>query len=133
MQHPPHTTGAGAALRRADAPYSFSFEFFPARTASGDRSLWQAIRRAEALSPAFVSVTYGAGGSSRDRTVAVTRRIVAETTLRPVAHLTAVGGPGGELGGWLGPDAGPRGGGGGGGGGGAPRPPPGAVGAPPPR
>ena len=69
----------------------FSVEFMPPRDDSEEDQLWLAIRRLEPLRPAFVSVTYGAGGSRRDRTIRVTERIAAETTLLPVAHLTAVG------------------------------------------
>jgi methylenetetrahydrofolate reductase (NADPH) len=69
---------------------SFSFEFFPPKTDEGERQLWQAIRELESLSPTFVSVTYGAGGSNRDRTIRVTERIATETSLVPMAHLTAV-------------------------------------------
>ncbi|SDN60587.1 methylenetetrahydrofolate reductase [NAD(P)H] [Allokutzneria albata] len=74
---------------RSDRPV-FSVEFFPPKDAEAERQLWRAIRELEPLDPAFVSVTYGAGGSSRDRTIRVTGRIAQETTLTPVAHLTAV-------------------------------------------
>lgn len=69
----------------------FSVEFFPPRDDAEEATLWLGIRKLEPLRPAFVSVTYGAGGSRRDRTIRITERIAAETTLLPVAHLTAVG------------------------------------------
>lgn len=68
----------------------FSVEFFPPKDDAGERQLWQAVREFEPLDPAFLSVTYGAGGSSRDRTVRITGRIAQETTLVAMAHLTAV-------------------------------------------
>ena len=69
---------------------SFSFEFFPPKTAEGERHLWQAIRELESLRPTFVSVTYGAGGSTRETTVRITERIAGETTLTPMGHLAIV-------------------------------------------
>ncbi|MFC5816372.1 methylenetetrahydrofolate reductase [NAD(P)H] [Nonomuraea sp. NPDC050478] len=69
---------------------SFSFEFMPPKTDEGQRQLWKAIRELESLRPTFVSVTYGAGGSSRDRTVDIVERLAHGTTLTPVAHFTAV-------------------------------------------
>ena len=77
-------------LAAHNRPLKVSFEFFPPRTAEMEEQLWRAIRRLEPLAPAFVSVTYGAGGSTRERTHATVKRIVEETTLAPAAHLTCV-------------------------------------------
>ena len=81
----------------SEGRHSWSFEFFPPKTDAGERQLWQTIRELESLSPTFVSVTYGAGGSTRDRTVRLTERIATETTLTPVGHLTCVGASRSEL------------------------------------
>ena len=67
-----------------------SFEFFPPKSDEAEANLWKAIQRLAPLGPAFVSVTYGAGGSTRERTHRTVSRILAETDLRPAAHLTCV-------------------------------------------
>ena len=78
-------------------PPIVSFEFSPPRTDEAEISLWAAIKRLEPLAPAFVSVTYGAGGSTRERTHATVKRIVEETSLKPAAHLTCVAHSRGEI------------------------------------
>jgi methylenetetrahydrofolate reductase (NADH) len=83
---------SGLPMRTADLPApKLSFEFFPPRTEALEQQLWACIKRLEPLAPRFVSVTYGAGGSTQARTHATVSRIVRETSLVPAAHLTCVG------------------------------------------
>jgi methylenetetrahydrofolate reductase (NADPH) len=82
-------TGTVRELLRQERP-TWSFEFFPPRDEAAEVQLWTALRQLERLRPSFVSVTYGAGGSTREGTVSVTERIATETTMLPMAHLTAV-------------------------------------------
>ena len=70
---------------------TFSFEFFPPKDAEGEARLWSAIEGLESIAPDFISVTYGAGGSTRDRTIRIASEISAHTTIPTVAHLTCVG------------------------------------------
>ena len=76
--------------RHATRPVKVSFEFFPPKTPDMETALWSAVERLAPLRPNFVSVTYGAGGSTRERTHNTVSRIVRETELRPAAHLTCV-------------------------------------------
>jgi len=84
-------------LSTTGGPLAVSFEFFPPKTPEMQEQLWRAVRRLEPLKPLFVSVTYGAGGSTRDRTHATVKRLVEETSLIPAAHLTCVGASRGEV------------------------------------
>jgi methylenetetrahydrofolate reductase (NADPH) len=79
------------ASRAANKDIAVSFEFFPPKTPAMEETLWRSIERLAPLGPDYVSVTYGAGGSTRERTHATIRRILAETNLAPAAHLTCVG------------------------------------------
>jgi methylenetetrahydrofolate reductase (NADPH) len=86
----------------SDGPHTprrpkISFEFFPPKTAEMEKSLWETINRLAPLSPNFVSVTYGAGGSTRERTHSTIARLIRETELLPAAHLTCVGASSGEI------------------------------------
>jgi methylenetetrahydrofolate reductase (NADPH) len=84
-------------LATKDRPIGVSFEFFPPKTEEMEQQLWLSIKRLEPLAPNFVSVTYGAGGSTRDRTHHTILRLLAETSLKPAAHLTCVGSPKHEI------------------------------------
>ena len=89
---PPISDGSHALKHPA-----ISFEFFPPKTAEMEESLWETINRLAPLAPSFVSVTYGAGGSTRERTHSTIARILGETELLPAAHLTCVGAARGEI------------------------------------
>ncbi|MBC7950747.1 MAG: methylenetetrahydrofolate reductase [Rhodospirillaceae bacterium] len=78
-------------------PVSVSFEFFPPKTEKMQETLWECIKRLEPLAPSFVSVTYGAGGTTRERTHDTVVRIARETGLKPAAHLTCIGHSQGEV------------------------------------
>jgi methylenetetrahydrofolate reductase (NADPH) len=75
---------------RAARNIRVSFEFFPPKSDEAEANLWQAVRRLEPLNPSFVSVTYGAGGSTRERTHRTVKRLIDETGIKPAAHLTCV-------------------------------------------
>ena len=80
----------------ADGP-AFSFEFFPPKTEAGEQNLYTALAELKTLDPAFVSVTYGAGGSTREKTIEIVKRIRDEYGLEAMAHFTCVGATAGEL------------------------------------
>jgi methylenetetrahydrofolate reductase (NADPH) len=91
LSHRPRAGASGLADLVASGGRSFSFEFFPPKDEAGTVALWRTLRELEPLQPTFVSVTYGAGGSTRHRTVEITKRIARDTTMVPMAHLTCVG------------------------------------------
>ena len=80
-----------------EAPITASFEFFPPKSEKMGETLWETVQRLAPLNPSFVSVTYGAGGSTRERTHKTVERILNETDLAPAAHLTCVGSPKAEV------------------------------------
>jgi methylenetetrahydrofolate reductase (NADPH) len=98
MTGAPVLAGAGRPLfADATGDIEVSFEFFPPKTEKMEATLWESIKTLEPLGPRFVSVTYGAGGSTRERTHATVARIVRETGLTPAAHLTCVAATKGEI------------------------------------
>jgi len=86
----PGPIAAAQIATRGGEPVRVSFEFFPPKSEEMEQTLWASIKRLAPLQPGFVSVTYGAGGSTRERTHRTVKRIIDETALRPAAHLTCV-------------------------------------------
>jgi methylenetetrahydrofolate reductase (NADPH) len=84
-------------MRSLKNQLTYSFEFFPPKDVEGEERLWAAMSQLESISPDFISVTYGAGGSTRDRTIRITSEITARTHIPTVAHLTCVGSTRDEL------------------------------------
>ena len=84
-------------MARIEKGLTFSFEFFPPKDEEGEKRLWSAIASLDSIKPDFISVTYGAGGSTRDRTIKITSEITARTSVPTVAHLTCVGSTRDEL------------------------------------
>jgi len=91
MSQPNPPGRIGSRLSRRTSPVQVSFEFFPPTDAAMEQTLWQSIQRLLPLSPRFVSVTYGADGSTRERTHQVVMRVLKETAVTPAPHLTCVG------------------------------------------
>jgi methylenetetrahydrofolate reductase (NADPH) len=83
--------------KRTTVKTTYSFEFFPPKDLDGEARLWKAMSALESIAPDFISVTYGAGGSTRDRTIAITSEITSRTKIPTVAHLTCVGSTKSEL------------------------------------
>jgi methylenetetrahydrofolate reductase (NADPH) len=84
-------------MRSMKNQMTYSFEFFPPKDVEGEERLWAAMSQLESIAPDFISVTYGAGGSTRDRTIRITSEITARTHIPTVAHLTCVGSTRDEL------------------------------------
>ena len=97
-RHPlPNEIGSKPLFSEARGDIAVSFEFFPPKTDKMEQVLWESVKTLEPLAPRFVSVTYGAGGSTRERTHQTVERILKETPLTPAAHLTCVGASRGEV------------------------------------
>ncbi|MGY8986574.1 MAG: methylenetetrahydrofolate reductase, partial [Sphingomonadales bacterium] len=89
--------GAPSMFAYSEKNIKVSFEFFPPKTPKMEETLWASVERLAPLHPEFVSVTYGAGGTTRERTHATIKKILVETDLTPAAHLTCVGASKGEV------------------------------------